>query len=406
MTTGKPKRATGKISRIKRARKPQRAVKQGGLDRLESHARTLRRVVQGTGLALIAAELTPKIRAYRAMGRKAFQENGHYEARYSEAILPYLSEHQELLHQTTRLHGISGGLFTPRQQLTDEAWQRLCRFSKAAQTDLQWKAPRVPADVLVKVALHEDQPNAYWGNVKSAAETSNNEIVALRRLTAFGSRYAPKMYASCRFKLNRGWLKKPAYLTVVVMEALQPWAPRRIPVDWQVRLKNALEDLRACGILHYDLHEDNILWTGRTGIPKIIDYGYSVLLPLDQWTANVFKNGKYESESYYDSLSKATGIPRSRLRKVQNGDPVVARDLLINPDPVLWQDYTNTYKSQPLEANMVQYNANAAAARRTLLNAIRKSGQKVDAASLNALLPDVKAALNRKRNANLRISPE
>lgn len=255
-------------------------------------------------------------------------------------------------------------------------------------------AATLPKRAVIKLSLAEEKPDkAYAG----AELSSRNEMAAMRRLTAFRSPYAPALVACCRYKLNRGFLAAPAYLVVLVMEFIDGESSRRLfpktlneklpPVEEvlavSMSVQAALKEMRMLGILHCDLHPDNVLLTARGVV--IVDYGRCLLLDKESWDppGDVFSGSDYIMDVFVQRLEKASGLKIPHVESDWEQTRILGA-LGINPDPFLWLGLQGLLNNRGvLEAN------GRNAARAGLVKAVKESSYR----NGNPLPPPVKVRL-------------
>ena len=322
---------------------------------------------------------------------------------------PYVAAHADIL--THPIHaGSTAAIFQPGAALDGRKVASLLRY-EGHDADLQWvSSARVPENAVVKVSLAEDFYNpagAGGGFIKQGATMSFNEIAAMRRLTRYKCFYTPKLYACCRFKINRGWFVSPAYLVVIVMEyvkgELLHGILQKVPeIAVQLAVKNALKDLRLYGIIHYDLHESNAIMT-PSGRLVIIDFGYSLVVDVDSWISNPFRGETYDWEGFLSEVAKTSGLkgdPRKYMHLVgSNRNQRLADSFAMNPDPSLW----NSLEPRRPNRRYLELDAGGDRARASLLKMIKSlAKQGPDAES--ALPKPVSQLVRSKLQADIAIA--
>lgn len=264
-----------------------------------------------------------------------------FKRRLTEVIQPFADAHAAVVGRL-RYAGKAGGMFELRETA---ALDGLLQWG-GQQADMAWVNPGGPSTrCLVKLGLAEDQETAMTFT-PGAKLSSRNEILANRRLTKIGCPFVPKLYACCRYKIERGWFVKPAYLVVLVMDAVSDGICLRgtlfshVGPPWSDELsaavaafREALKELRMVGVFHCDLHADNLLLT--SGGVAITDFGRCLLLDGGEtWEepACVFGGTQYAMDRYHDQLERAAGRRLPPLGSDMTSNVKVLRAIGVNPD--------------------------------------------------------------------------
>lgn len=352
-------------------------------------------------LGLTAADL---IRIAHHQGKAAFMNQAglseqSYKAR-SQYTKPYIDSVGIL--QYAGFHGVSGGIYS-LQRFDQDVFNRLCTYGSLQAQSVYYGGPS-DRPVYVKVGVVEDIPNSLMmggGLLKSAEVMSRNELVAMQRLSVFGCRYAPKLYGCCRFKISRGWFMSPAYLVVAVMEKVEGAPASLINMPSMTLLKNALKDMRTYGILHYDLHLQNMI-VGRNTL-KIIDFGRSLVLDLPDWQNTPFDGDTYDWVSYLKDVQKSAkfyfDMSRIAQQPFQKRIATLQAQYGMNPDPMLWE--AMIVDGQDVSSHAPNLNQQGNMARAQLLSTLRNSHTNVSFEGLRQPLPpNVISALKLKTNAD------
>jgi predicted Ser/Thr protein kinase len=162
--------------------------------------------------------------------------------------------------------------------------------------------------------------NANLGNlaikIQKKSNNSNAEIKALKKLTGTG--IAPNYFNNYMIKANNNTAKLiprgvaagnnvSVLMTQMIRgNPLKKWytgAP--IPQNIKNKVKNAVSKMHAKGVIHGDLHRNNIL-IGNNGKAYVIDFGKSLVTNKSFKTANEANN----------HLKKLTGKTKSSYTKV------------------------------------------------------------------------------------------
>lgn len=324
------------------------------------------------------------------------------EAQFRERrvlIQDYVVSHRGLLARLN-MHGVSGELFTTLQPPTWGALGRLLAYGgRPAQDAWRNTEATLPSEVVVKIAVVEDTPE------RTAAAISAAELGAMQRLTLFGSPYAPVLYQCCRFALDAA-----AYLNVIVMERvaglpLSALKGKPVPRGLATALKNALKDLRAFGVLHYDLHTNNVLWWHNQ--VKIIDFGASIVLDVPLWTAGAFQGDTYDWHGYMQALERSRIPALASISHLETLDRPKLLDRLftnlgLHPDPAVWDFVGGTSRANGATAK--ELDARSDALRESIIREVRDGHVNVSFEGLRRGLPaGVRALLRNKAAVNGRI---